>query len=304
MKNDFKYIDLFEEMLLSEKFSSENTVKAYKKDIQLYIKFIHQKYKISILKVSSSNISNWLIYLTTNLNLSRNSHSRKVSSIKVFYRFLVTDGYINDNPTEEIKTSARSLSLPKVLSVEQILELLNAIYPLNSPRDFRLLALVELMYSSGLRVQELVSLKLNSINYDNSTIFIKGKGGKERIVPVGKAAIIAINQYLIHRSHFIDKSSIWMFPSKSGKNGHLTTRRFSQLLEGLASKAGLTLLNISPHILRHSFATHMLSGGADLRILQELLGHADISTVQIYTHVVDNTKKKALKLHPLENKFL
>ena len=162
------------------------------------------------------------------------------------------------------------------------------------------------MYSSGLRVQELVSLKLNSVNFDTYTILIKGKGEKERIVPVGNVAVKAIKEYLNYRSYFInlDNTSIWLFPSKSSKMGYLSTRRFSQLLKDLGSKAGLSYLQISPHILRHSFATHMLSGGVDLRTLQELLGHSDISTVQIYTHIVDDAKKKALRSHPLENQIL
>ena len=224
----------------------------------------------------------------------------------MFYKFLVSDDYIKNNPAEDIKTSKKNLSLPTVLSVQQISELLKAIYPINTPQKYRLLALVELMYSSGLRVQELVSLKLTSINYENSTIFVKGKGDKERLIPVGKVAINAVQEYLNYRSSFIkrDIKSVWMFPSNTSQNGYITTRRFSQLLKDLANKAGLNYLHISPHILRHSFATHMLSGGVDLRILQELLGHADISTVQIYTHVVDNAKRKALKFHPLENKIL
>ena len=306
MKKDLSFIDLFEEMLMSEKFSSENTRRAYKKDIEEYIKFINQKFKISILNVSTNHISNWLIFLRNDKKVSRNSHSRKVSSIKVFYKFLATDGYLKNNPSEDIKTSRKKLVLPKVLSVEQILEILKAIYPLSSPHEYRLLALVELMYSSGLRVQELVSLKLNSVNFDNYTMLIKGKGEKERIVPVGNIAIKAVKEYLNYRSNFIniDKPSIWLFPSKSSKIGHLSTRRFSQLLKDLGFKAGLSHLNISPHILRHSFATHMLSGGVDLRILQELLGHSDISTVQIYAHVVGDAKKKALRSHPLENQTL
>ena len=306
MKNDFKYIDLFEEMLLSEKLSSENTIRAYRKDIELFINYINKELKISVLEVSSNNIIKWLLYLNKTLHLSRNSHSRKISSIRVFFKFLISDGYIQNNPSEEIKSSRKQMKLPKVLTIEEVLNLIKAIYPLNNPRAYRMLAMVELMYSSGLRVEELVSLKMNSINYGNSTILIKGKGNKERIIPVGDIAIKAVKEYLNFRMHFctIEKKSIWMFPSNTSSKGHITARRFSQLLTELSHNAGLIDLKISPHILRHSFATHLLSGGIDLRILQELLGHSDISTVQIYTHVVDNAKKKALKLHPLENNNL
>lgn len=303
MKNDFKYIDLFEEMLLSEKMSSQNTVRAYRKDIELFINYVHKELQTSILEITSNNIRRWLLYLNKTINLSRNSHSRKISSLRVFYKFLVADGYILNNPAEEIKSSKKYMTLPKVLSIEEVLKLIKAIYPLNNPRAYRMLALVELMYSSGLRVEELVSLRLNSINFNNATIFITGKGGKERIVPVGNIALKAVKEYLNYRNEYfcLNKKSIWMFPSNSSKKGHITARRFSQLLTELSREAGLNDLKISPHILRHSFATHLLSGGIDLRILQELLGHSDISTVQIYTHVVDNEKKKALRFHPLEN---
>ena len=304
MQNDFNFITLFEEMLLSEKLSSINTRRAYKKDIELFIEFIHDRFKISILDVSTIHISKWLVSLQVN-NLSRSSHSRKMSSIKVFYKFLVSDSYIKINPAEDINSNRKQLILPKVLSEEEVLELLKSIYPLKTPHDYRLLALVELIYSSGLRVQELVSLQLKNINFNNLSLFVRGKGDKERIVPVGNNAIKAVNEYLNYRSFFIknNKTSIWLFPSSSIK-GHLTARRFSQLLKILSVKAGLNYSTISPHILRHSFATHMLSGGVDLRILQEMLGHSDISTVQIYTHVVDDAKKRALKVHPLQNKIL
>ncbi len=306
MENDIKYIDLFEEMLLSEKLAAENTVRAYKKDIKLYISYIHAEHKISIFKVTPIHISNWLVHLKNYNKLSRNSHARKISSIKVFYNFLVSDNYLKNNPAEEIKAARKQLVLPKILSVDQILELLEVIYPVESPQEYRLIALIELMYSSGLRVHELVSLKLNSVNYDNHTLFIKGKGDKERIVPVGNVAIKAVQEYLKHRSSFINEgaNSVWMFPSMISKSGHITSRRFSQLLKDLAVKAGLSFLNITPHVLRHSFATHMLSGGVDLRVLQELLGHSDISTVQIYTHIVDDAKKRALKHHPLDGEIL
>jgi integrase/recombinase XerD len=158
------------------------------------------------------------------------------------------------------------------------------------------------MYSTGMRVEELVSMPINAINFHNNSIFISGKGGRERIVPFGKNALNAIKKYLEVRPLFLkkDKNSQYMFPS-SGKHGYLTSRRFAQLLKDVAFKTNLSHLTISPHILRHTFATHMLSGGADLRVLQEILGHADISTVQIYTHIVGDRKKIALSSHPMEN---
>jgi len=301
MSADDNILLLFDEMLLSEKQSSNNTRRAYKTDINAYMNFIHIKYDLSILDVESKNISNWFISLS-NDSISRNSYLRKVSSIKEFYKFLYSDGLIKFNPAKEIESPKKLNSIPKVLTINQIQKIIDIISPVHNPNVIRLLALIEIMYSTGMTVEELVSLSLNSINYENQSIFVKGKGGRERIVPFGKHALNAIKNYINIRKFFIknQSSSSFMFPSV-GKNGYLTSRRFSQLLKEVSVKAGLAHLSISPHILRHSFATHMLTGGADLRVLQEILGHADISTVQIYTHIVDDRKKIALTFHPLEN---
>lgn len=301
MDNDNDILLLFDEMLLSEKQSSENTRRAYNSDIKLFIKYIHKNYNISILDVESIDISSWLASLSHN-SISRNSHLRKISAIKEFYKFLFSDRLIKFNPAKEIQSPKKLNNLPKVLTVYQIEEIIEKIKLSRKPHAVRLLALIELMYSSGLRVEELVSLSLNAINFENQSIFVKGKGGRERIVPFGNHALIAVKNYLKIRSNFLKNNSntSFMFPS-AGKKGHLTTRRFSQLLKEISSKVGFSNLSISPHILRHTFATHMLAGGADLRVLQEILGHADISTVQIYTHIVDDAKKIALNLHPLEN---
>ena len=301
MNKDDDILLLFDEMLLSEKQSSDNTRRAYKTDINLFINYIHSKYNISILDVDIINISDWLASLSHN-SISRNSYLRKISAIKEFYKFLFSDGLIKFNPAKEIQSPKKINSLPKVLTVQQIEEIIKIIKLSKKPHAIRLLALIEVMYSTGMRVEELVGLLVNSINFENQSIFVKGKGGRERIVPFGNHALIAIKNYLMIRSVFIKNKtgSAFMFPSV-GQKGYLTTRRFSQLLKEIATKAGLSNLSISPHILRHTFATHMLTGGVDLRILQEILGHADISTVQIYTHIVDDRKKIALNLHPLEN---
>ena len=301
MSADDNILLLFDEMLLAEKQLANNTRRAYKSDITSYIKFIHVKYNLSILDVESKNITSWFRSLSQN-SISRNSYLRKLSSIKEFYRFLSSDGIIKFDPTKEIESPKKNQNIPKVLTTRQIEDIINILKPENSPKSIRLLALIEIMYSTGIRVEELVSISLNSINYENQSIFIKGKGGKERIVPFGINALKAIKNYINIREFFLKKkkNSSFMFPSIS-KQGYLTARRFSQILKEVAIKANLSHLSISPHILRHSFATHMLSGGADLRVLQEILGHADISTVQIYTHIVDDRKKIALTFHPLEN---
>ena len=305
MSTDGDILLLFDEMLLAEKQLSNNTRRAYKSDINSYIKFIQKKYNLSILDVDSKNLTGWLRFLSKN-SISRNTYLRKVSSIKEFYRFLYSDELVKFNPAKEIESPKKIQNIPKVLTIRQIENIINILKPENNPKSIRLLALIEIMYSTGIRVEELVSISLNAINYENKSIFIKGKGGKERIVPFGIHALEAIKNYINIRELFIknkNKSS-FMFPS-IGNQGYLTARRFSQLLKEVSIKANLSHLSISPHILRHSFATHMLSGGADLRVLQEILGHADISTVQIYTHIVDDRKKTALTFHPLEiNKSL
>ena len=300
MSTDDDILLLFDEMLLVERQAAKNTRRAYKSDIHSYIKFINVKYSLSILNVESKNITSWYRSLSEK-SISRNSYLRKVSSIKEFYRFLYSDGLIKNNPAKDIESPKKHQNIPKVLTVRQIEDIINALKSDNCLKSIRLLALIEIMYSTGIRVEELMSISLNAINYENQSIFIKGKGGKERVVPFGINALKAIKKYIGIRELFIKnkKNSSFMFPS-IGKQGYLTARRFSQLLKEVSIKAELSHLSISPHILRHSFATHMLSGGADLRVLQEILGHADISTVQIYTHIVDDKKKMALSFHPLE----
>lgn len=300
MSTDDDILLLFDEMLLVERQAAKNTRRAYKSDIHSYIKFINVKYSLSILNVESKNITSWYRSLSEK-SISRNSYLRKVSSIKEFYRFLYSDGLIKNNPAKDIESPKKHRHIPNVLTIRQIEDIINTIKSDNCIKSIRLLALIEIMYSTGIRVEELMSISLNAINYENQSIFIKGKGGKERVVPFGINALKAIKKYIGIRELFIKnkKNSSFMFPS-IGKQGYLTARRFSQLLKEVSIKAELSHLSISPHILRHSFATHMLSGGADLRVLQEILGHADISTVQIYTHIVDDKKKIALSFHPLE----
>ena len=300
MSTDDDILLLFDEMLLVERQAAKNTRRAYKSDIHSYIKFINVKYSLSILNVENKNITSWYRSLSEK-SISRNSYLRKVSSIKEFYRFLYADGLIKHNPAKDIESPKKHRHIPNVLTIRQIEDIINTLKSDNCIKSIRLLALIEIMYSTGIRVEELMSISLNAINYENQSIFIKGKGGKERVVPFGINALKAIKKYIGIRELFIKNknNSSFMFPS-IGKQGYLTARRFSQLLKEVSIKAELSHLSISPHILRHSFATHMLSGGADLRVLQEILGHADISTVQIYTHIVDDKKKIALSFHPLE----
>jgi len=304
MKQDKNLIKLYNEMMISEKMSSVNTRRAYIADVRLFVKFINKKYNLSVLSLSKEHISGWLDDIN-NKNISRNTTLRKLSSIKEFFKFLVIDGFIKDNPVSDIKSPRRHRTLPNVLTIKEIEKLLSVVGSSKEPKSLRLLALIELMYSSGVRVEELVSLSLKSVNIEKSCLLVRGKGEKERLVPVGKTALNTLKDYLAVRKHFTKKnvSSPWMFPSSSSK-GYFTARRFAQLLTVTALKAELGHKKVSPHSLRHAFATHMLAGGADLRVLQEMLGHADISTVQIYTHIADDKRRRALNMHPLSKNIL
>ena len=193
MLNDDDLLLLFEEMLLSEKLSSSNTVRAYKSDIKSFIKYININYDFSITKVNSKNISEWLRSLSNN-NINRNSYLRKLSSIKEFYKFLHIEGIISLDPTKSIEAPKKLNNIPKVLSIKQIEEIIASIKRKSTPNDIRLLALVEIMYSTGMRVEELVSMPINAINFNNKSIFVVGKGGRERIVPFGENAFKAIKK--------------------------------------------------------------------------------------------------------------
>ena len=299
MISNITLIKLFEEMMVSEKVSSVNTRRAYLSDIKTFIGFLKSENEMSVLSVEKKHLTAWLSKLNDD-NIARNTFLRKISSIKEFYKFLVVDDFIKINPTAYIKAPTKHKNLPNVLSVEEIEELIKAILPANNPKKIRLLALVEIMYSSGIRVEELVGLLMKAIDFDKNCMLVKGKGDKERMVPIGENAIKAIKKYLSIREFFLknDSSSPWLFPSSSFK-GYLTARRFAQLLKDVAIKAGLDHKKVSPHVLRHAFATHMLAGGADLRVLQEILGHSDISTVQIYTHIAGDKRREAIEMHPL-----
>ena len=190
MSTDDDILLLFDEMLLVERQAAKNTRRAYKSDIHSYIKFINVKYSLSILNVESKNITSWYRSLSEK-SISRNSYLRKVSSIKEFYRFLYSDGLIKNNPAKDIESPKKHQNIPKVLTIRQIEDIINALKSDNCLKSIRLLALIEIMYSTGIRVEELMSISLNAINYENQSIFIKGKGGKERVVPFGINALKA-----------------------------------------------------------------------------------------------------------------
>lgn len=281
-------IESFLEALAAESVCARNTLLGYRQDLQDFYALIRK----SPCQVESSDIVSYLRHLVE-MKRSVSTQARRLSCLRKYFRFLLSEDYITCDPSRFIESPRKRRSLPKTLSVEDVdLLLTNAA----QQRDFygiRLHAMLEIMYSSGMRVSELVALPLTVVPKDRQLlhqmqmVYIKGKGGRERLVPLGQPAINALEDYLQIRDEFIpmgQKTNPWLFPS-TGKLGHITRIRFFQLIKQLAVKVGLNPDMISPHVMRHAFATHLLQGGADLLSIQKLLGHADISTTQIYTHV-------------------
>lgn len=299
MTNYYKYIDAFLEMLTAERGVSRNTLDSYAGDIKKFTEFLKE---IPLERTESIHIQEFLSYLREQ-NISSTSCSRYLSSLRQFFKFLLSEQYVEKNPCQNIDLPKRKHYLPKFLTEKQVVVLLQGIYKQSEPKDLRLAALFEILYATGIRVSELVSLRLNDVlaAKKSQALLVRGKGSKERLVPIGSSAICAIEKYISVRDSF-GKSSKWFFPS-SGKQGHITRQRFAQLLKELAINVGVDPSIISPHILRHTFASHLLHHGADLLSLQKMLGHSDISTTEIYTHLLTKHLKKAvIKHHPLVEK--
>lgn len=301
-----EFISQFLEMLLAERALSKNSILSYKRDLLDFRNYL-AKQKLSELNITTDNIRNWVEYLAEN-GLQARSINRKISTIKSYYEFLISENHTNLNPLLNIDLPKYQNKLPEILSIDDIKSLLEYCSQDTSPEGIRLNAMIYLLYASGLRVSELVSLKLsdilsNKVSREVKKIFsVLGKGNKERIIVINEQAVNSLVKYLAVRDNFVNKTKpknlIYLFPS-SAVAGYMTRQNFAILLKSAALYAGLNPEHISPHVLRHSFASHLLEGGADLRVIQELLGHADISTTQIYTHLQTNHLKKALLHHPL-----
>ena len=231
--------------------------------------------------------------------------SRRLSALRQFVRFLVSEARRADDPTATIDSPKQGRVLPKVLSEDEVGRLIETAQRRGGPDGIRLVALLEILYATGLRVSELVGLPLTAFSRDGRYLVVMGKGGKERIVPLSDPARKAMEAYLPVRAAFLVKGREarqrdFLFPSRISEEGHLTRQRFAQLLKELAIHARIDPAKVSPHVLRHAFATHLLDHGADLRAVQKMLGHADIATTQIYTHVVsDRLRRIVTEHHPL-----
>ncbi len=302
---DDPLIALFLEMMIVDRGAAAMTLKNYGRDLARFAAFIRTR-KETLLTAGADDLSAFLATLHED-GLSPATAALKVSALRQFFAFLYEEGHRGDNPAKSIDRPRTRRPLPKVLTEDEAARLAEAASGADS-RAVRLRAMVELLYSAGLRVSELVSLPLAAA-LRGEAILVRGKGGRERIVPVGAPARAALDAYLSLRNDFLPKCALgeplaspFLFPSR-GKTGHVTAARFAQMLKELAVEAGVPPERVSPHVLRHAFATHLLSGGADLRAVQAMLGHADITTTQIYTHVAeDRLKDLVFTAHPLARK--
>ncbi len=297
--SDKHRIGAFLEMMSAERGASPNTLDAYGRDLLDASEFCSGR----LTRAKPAELSAWVTDLAER-GLAPASQARKLSALRRFFRFLFEEGDRKDDPTSRLDGPSPARDIPDVLSREEMKALIFA-----CGNDTRLKCLVELLYGAGLRASELVSLTLGSLprrkgaRWVTSDIIIRGKGGKERLCPLGRPALQALSDWLEERTDpdVKTRAEDFVFPSR-GASGHLTRRRLGQLLEGIAADAGLDPARVHPHALRHAYATHLLQGGADLRAVQMLLGHADIATTQIYTHVLTDELQELLETaHPMAN---
>jgi integrase/recombinase XerD len=304
--SDTRQIELFLDMLSAERGAAANTIEAYRRDLTYCAAALAAAGR-RIDKAGSDDLRIYLSGLGDD-GLSAASQARRLSSLRQFYRFLYLEGHRGDDPAAALAGPRRGRTLPRVLSVDEVDRLLAVaraacdapdLSPAERLRRLRLWCLLELLYATGLRVSELVSLPLSAARQDARLLMVRGKGDKERLVPLNQTAKGAMAEYLAARVAAGLAASRWLFPS-FGESGHLTRQHFARDLKALAGAAGLRAETVSPHVLRHAFASHLLQRGADLRAVQTLLGHADISTTQIYTHVLEDRLKNMVRdLHPL-----
>ncbi len=290
-------IEDFQIYLTYEKRLSVNTIEAYVKDVEDFFNFLGAETFSD--KIRKDDVLDYIIFQNEK-GISNRSIARKISSMKSFFLFLLKSERADKNPIENIDSPQYLKKLPHYLSIEEVEKMIGP--GGEDPKEIRDSCIVELLYSSGIRVSELCSLRISDISLEKGIIIVTGKGGKERLIPIGEAAIVSIKKYLLFRREISPKMTLpdQLFISRLGKG--LTRISVWSVIKQRARKAGIIKV-ITPHSLRHSFATHMLANGADLRSVQELLGHSDISTTQIYTHVsTDLLKDTHKKFHPLERK--
>ena len=295
-----RWTEAFLEMMAAERGAAANTLTAYGRDLADAQAHLAARGG-DLATASAEEIEAWFASLGAR-GLSPATAARRRASARQFYRFVLGEGWRKDDPSRRVDAPRKGRPLPRVLTREEMDLLIAAAAARDGAGGLRLAAMVELVYASGLRVSELLGLPLTALAADPAYLIVKGKGGKERLAPLNGAARTAVKAYLPTRRTFLAKGakeSPWLFPSR-GRGGRLTPRRFAQLLAEAAASAGIDPARVSPHVLRHAFATHLLEGGADLRVVQTLLGHADIATTQIYTHLTQDRLREVVETkHPL-----
>lgn len=294
----FDYLALFQEYLTVELGLAKNTQLAYMRDLRLLMKSLQLKADEELLQVSRQQLIAYLVRLKRE-GRAASTVARKLASIKAFYRFLTAERYIRRNPAEVLEAASRGLHLPKVLSVQEVERLLDE-PNLGTLDGYRDKTMLELLYATGMRVSELVNVPVKNVDMKMQYVIVMGKGSKERMLPLGRTAL----HYLEHYLSVVRPQLLHGKPDKAaelfvtGWGGPMTRERFYEIIVAYGKSAGISK-RVTPHMLRHSFATHLLNNGTDLRIVQELLGHADISTTQIYTHLdVERLREVYDKTHP------
>lgn len=292
-------VDEYLEFLYVQKNLSKNSCSSYKNDLKQFLSFIGKKYLVYI---DDEIVKRYVLFLSNHYSVS--SHARKLSVVKQFFNFLLNENKINKNHFLNLDSPKSEKKLPLVLSESEINMIFDEAYKDESAKGLRFVTMMEIMYATGMRVSELVSLKVSSFKDDFSGLLILGKAQKERFVPLTETAKNVLIEYLKVRDSFIkdkSKKSNFLFPTNS-KSSHITRIRFFQILKKICMKLTLNPERVSPHVIRHSFATHLLDRGVDLRTIQSSLGHADISTTQIYTHVQTKKLKNIIEnKHPLKS---
>jgi integrase/recombinase XerD len=309
-KRDLRLIQSFLEMNAAERGAAKNTLEAYKRDLTDYQEFLAARTK-SLETVETADVRAYMVDLDTR-GFVASTAARRLSALKQLHRFLYAEAIRSDDPTTILAGPKRGRPLPNVLTISEVDKLLSTASEgaTDAKRPFkermmaaRMAALLELLYATGLRVSELVTLPMNAINAQTEMMTVRGKGNKERLVPLTDSAKRAVAEWKAILQSVTadakDKSASWLFPAESA-SGHLPRQVFARDLKAVAGYAGIGADRVSPHVIRHAFASHLLQNGADLRVVQQLLGHADVATTQIYTHVLDERAKAMVRdLHPL-----
>ncbi len=297
-----RHLDAFLEMLAAERGAARNTLAAYRTDLGHFAAFAAAKGRA--LETADTTLIRAYLADLTETGMTPRTTARRLSALRQFYRFLVAEGVRSDDPCSVVDSPRQGRLLPKALSEAEVEALLAEARRRKGAEGRRLTALLEVLYATGLRVSELVSLSFAAVARDPQLLVVRGKGGKERMVPLNEPARAALGAYRACRSRFLPggRESPWLFPSRAHE-GHLTRQRFAQMLKSLAADAEVDPRKVSPHVLRHAFASHLLDHGADLRSVQQMLGHADISTTQIYTHVLNSRLQALVRArHPLASR--